>query len=196
MGESDMFRGGTVGMNRVGRRAALRGGAALAALAALPAVMAKGEQPKVKLIPFSSGGERLPPVEVEKLVLSDSEWKERLPPASYEVARHAGTERPFTGALLQEHRKGIFSCVCCGTALFSSTTKFDSGTGWPSFWEPIAKENVQEHQDRSYGMVRTEVTCTRCDGHLGHVFDDGPKPTGLRYCMNSVSLTFAPLASA
>jgi peptide-methionine (R)-S-oxide reductase len=131
-----------------------------------------------------------------KLVLSDAEWRAKLPADSYEVARQAGTERPFTGSLLEEHRKGIFRCICCETALFSSDTKFDSGTGWPSFWAPIAKENVREKSDNSLGMERTEVTCARCDGHLGHVFDDGPRPTGLRYCMNSVSMSFAPIVSA
>jgi peptide-methionine (R)-S-oxide reductase len=122
---------------------------------------------------------------------TEAEWKAQLSPASFEVARHAETERPFTGELLNVHDKGVFRCICCDTALFSSVTKFESGTGWPSFWAPIAKENVLETSDNSLGMQRTAVSCRRCDAHLGHVFDDGPQPTGLRYCMNSVSLKFA-----
>ncbi len=180
-----------------GRRAVLRAGAALAAFAAVPWGRTLAADPgKVTIVPFSPAGEREPAVEMAKVVLSDDAWKAKLSPLSYEVARHAGTERPFSGALLEEHRKGIFRCICCDTALFSSETKFDSGTGWPSFWQPIAKENVSEKTDRSLGMERTEVTCALCDGHLGHVFDDGPRPTGLRYCMNAVAMSFAPIATA
>ena len=120
---------------------------------------------------------------------SDAEWKKQLSPATYDVLRHQGTEVPFTSPLNNEHRKGIFACAGCGLDLYSSDTKFDSGTGWPSFWEPLPKA-VDEISDRSLFMVRTAVNCHRCGGHLGHVFDDGPKPTGLRYCMNGIAMTF------
>lgn len=122
---------------------------------------------------------------------TDAEWRKLLSPAAYDVLRHAGTERAFTSKLLNEHRAGLFECAGCGQKLFHSETKFDSGTGWPSFYRAI-KGSVIERADHSDGMVRTEVLCARCGGHLGHVFDDGPKPTGLRYCMNGVALQFAP----
>ena len=125
----------------------------------------------------------------------DEEWQKRLSPPAYRVLRHEGTERPFTSALLEEHRKGIFTCAGCALPLFSSETKFDSHTGWPSFWKPLAQAII-EREDGSLGMQRTEVHCRRCGGHQGHVFDDGPKPTGLRYCINGVSLQFVPGASS
>jgi len=125
------------------------------------------------------------------VTLSDAEWRKRLSPAAYQVLRHENTEPPFTSPLLNEHRAGIFACAGCAKPLFQSATKFESHTGWPSFWTPI-RNAVGEKRDTMLGMVRTEVHCATCGGHLGHVFDDGPKPTGLRYCMNGVALRFAP----
>lgn len=129
------------------------------------------------------------------IVLTDAEWRSKLTPEQYAILRKEGTEPPFTSPLLHEERKGVFACAGCGLDLFSSSTKFDSGTGWPSFWAPLDNA-VNTHDDRSFGMVRSAVTCRRCDGHLGHVFDDGPKPTGLRYCMNGLALTFKPATTA
>ena len=138
----------------------------------------------------SSRGEAVPPGNFP-LKLSDAEWRKRLSPAAYDVLRHEGTERPFSSPLNDEHRAGTFLCAGCDQAAFASRTKFDSGTGWPSFWQPLPKA-VATRNDGSLGMDRTEVHCTRCGGHLGHVFDDGPKPTGLRYCMNGVAMKFRP----
>jgi peptide-methionine (R)-S-oxide reductase len=127
---------------------------------------------------------------IKKVIKTDAEWKQQLTPEQYNVLRQKGTEYAGTSPLVDEHRKGTFECAGCGLPLFSSEQKFDSGTGWPSFWAPIKPENVIESVDRSFNMTRTEVTCAQCDGHLGHLFDDGPKPTGLRYCMNGVALRF------
>jgi peptide-methionine (R)-S-oxide reductase len=127
-----------------------------------------------------------------KIIKSETEWRSDLTPDQYHVAREGGTERAFTGPYWDEHRPGLYRCVACGASLFRSEAKFDSGTGWPSFFEPVAAESVEEISDRTHGMVRTEVRCSACESHLGHVFNDGPRPTGLRYCMNGTALRLEP----
>jgi peptide-methionine (R)-S-oxide reductase len=143
---------------------------------------------------FSADGKSLGKATVPRIVKSEDEWRALLPAAAFTVTRHEGTERPFSGEYDANHANGLYRCICCDTALFDSHHKFDSGTGWPSFWKPISNANVSETSDTSMLMVRTAVSCKRCDAHLGHVFDDGPEPTGLRYCMNSVALKFVARA--
>jgi peptide-methionine (R)-S-oxide reductase len=183
--------------NLIGRRGFLVG-AGVAAIGAtwwwsmgrqpISAEAAAAGAPKIG---FKDDGSRTTKESVTRVVKTETEWRAQLSPAAFEVTRRAATERPYSSELLNVHDKGVFRCVCCDNALFDPSTKFESGTGWPSFYQPIAKENILESVDMSLGMTRTAVSCRLCDAHLGHVFDDGPKPTGLRYCMNGVAMRFA-----
>jgi peptide-methionine (R)-S-oxide reductase len=189
-----------VSIQRSNRRAFLFTAASACGVAALTAwrpslAMAAGGTPgNVTIVQFSDAGKPTGKVTVPRLVKTDAEWKQKLVPVSFEVTRHAGTERAYTGSTWNNHDHGFYRCICCDNAVFSSETKFESGTGWPSFWQPIAKENVVEIHDGSMGMERTAVSCRECDAHLGHLFDDGPRPTGLRYCMNSAAMRFVKTA--
>ena len=175
---------------QTGRRGFLTMLTGAVAVSKLVAASSHPAEKTVRIVQFDAAGNRTGVQVVEKVVKTDAEWRKQLSGLQFEVTRKEGTEAPGTGIYADNHADGLYNCICCDTVLFDSKTKFESGTGWPSFYQPIAKENVKQETDFSFGMSRTKVSCTRCDGHLGHVFEDGPKPTGLRYCMNSASLVF------